>query len=70
MQIWVCQLASVRAVGEDKNTRLSTDAVQSDVTEKKSPHSCLTMTTSGTLGLERQTSSQHQIDVLILIFIA
>ena len=53
--------SSVPALRAGKNARLSTDDVQSDESEKQCFHSCLTMTTAVTLGLETQTSSQHQM---------
>ena len=63
-----CQLAvPVRAVGAGKNAVLSTEVVQSDETEKQCSHSCLTMTTAVTLGLETQTSSQHLIVILVIV---
>ena len=59
MQHLECQLAhSMRALRAGKSARLSTIVVQSDESEKQCLHSCLTMMTLGTFGLETRTSER------------
>ena len=58
MQNWECMLACPSA---GKNARLPTNVVQSDEAENPCSHSCSSKTTAGMVGLETQTSSQHQI---------
>ena len=61
MQHMGCQLAnSVRALRAGKNARQPTRVVPSNESEKQCFRSCLSTTTTGTLGLETQASSQHQ----------